>query len=317
MPVTLNLKRGIDLPVYQWLRFLPVTSAAGASMCTDVRGTNRFIYMLLGAANFWRYDTWTDSYQQLASPPSNSFAAGVSLAFDASRGAEGYVWLTAALTASPWHMFAYYDVAANTWTSRAAVSGLAAAFGTDADLCHTCSTYNAAGNDDYVYLIGNNSTTWYRFSITGNAWTAFTGAQLLPAAAGAGCSLMWAFGYNTDRLYYIRGTATAALYKFTISTSAWSADTTYGYKFETFTTGTVVAYDSLNRIYIVKDATHRIYYYQLDEDKLYVGGMFPYVSGTGIVGDGFVYIKTLDGAEYLCYRRHTGTEFWRMLIGWF
>jgi outer membrane protein assembly factor BamB len=128
---------------------------------------------------------------------------------------------------------------------------------------------------------------------------------------------MWAFGYNTDRLYYIRGTATAALYKFTIITSAWSADTTYGYKFETFTTGTVVAYDSLNRIYIVKDATHRIYYYQLDEDKLYVGGMFPYVSGTGIVGDGFVYIKTLDGAEYLCYRRHTGTEFWRMLIGWF
>jgi len=314
MPVTLNLKKGIDLPVYQWMRFLPVTSAAGASMCTDLRGTHRYIYMLLGAASFWRYDTWTDSYQQLTSPPTHLFAAGVSLCFDPSGGTEGYVWLSAPLGSSPWHVFAYYDIATNTWTSRAAVSGLGAAFGTDADLCHTCSTYNTAGNDDFIYLIGNNSTTWYRYSISGNSWTAMS--PVLPAAAGAGCSLIWAYGYNTDRLYYLRATATSALYIFTISTSTWSADIAYGYKFETFTTGTVVTYDGLNRMYIVKDATHRIYYYQLNEDKLYIGGMLPYTSGTAIVGDGFVYVKTPDGAEYLYFRRHSGTEFWRMLIGW-
>jgi len=60
-----------------------------------------------------------------------------------------------------------------------------------------------------------------------------------------------------------------------------------------------------------------IFYYQLNEDKMYPGGMLPYTSGTAIVGDGFVYIKTPDEAEFLYYRRHTGTEFWRMLIGWF
>lgn len=315
MPVTLNLKRGIDLPVFQWLRFLPVASAAGACMCTDKRGTDRFIYMLLGAASFWRYDVWTDSFQQLANPPTLSFVAGVALTFDPSRGTSGYVWLSAPLTASPWHMFAYYDVATNTWTSRTVVTGLVAAFGTDAALAHTCSTYNAGGNDDYIYLIGNNSTTWYRFSIAGNAWTAMS--PVLPAAAGAGCALVWTFGYNVDRLYFIRGVATSAVYYFTISVPTWSASIAYVPATETFTTGTVAAYDALNRIYVVKDATHRIFSYQLNEDRMYPAGFLPYASGTAIVGDKFIYVKTSDGAEYLYYGRHTGAEFWRMLIGWF
>lgn len=312
MAVTLNLKKTIDLPVYQWLRFLPVASAAGCSTTNDKRGTDRYIYFLLGATSFWRYDTWLDSYQQLANPPTMSFAAGVAMTYDPSRG---YVWLSAALTSSPWHMFAYYDTATNTWTSRNAVTGLGAAFGTDAALSHTCPSYNAAGNDDYIYLIGNNSTTWYRYSFSGNSWSTMSPA--LPAAAGAGCALVWAFGFNADRLYYLRGTASASLYYFTISTPAWSADTAYQPKTETFTAGTCVAYDGANRIFITKDATHRIYYYQLNEDKMYPGGYWPYLSGTAIVGDGLVYVKSEDGAEYIYYRRHTGTELWRMLIGWF
>lgn len=314
MPVTLNLKKGIDLPVFQWLRFLPVSSLAGATICADDRGTNRYIYMLLGAASFWRYDTWTDSFQQLANPPTLSFAAGVDLVFDPSRGTLGYVWLFAPLTASPWAMFAYYDIAANTWTSRNVPAGLAAAFGTDAYLAHTCSTINAAGNDDYIYLIGNNSTTWYYFSITGNSWTSMGTA--LPAAAGAGCALRWVFGYNTDRLYYIRGTATASVWYYSIATPGFTA-VTYQPATETFTTGTCTAYDTIKTIYIQKDATHRIYRLILDTLVMEPAGMLPYLSGAAIVGDGLVYIKTLDAAEFLYYRRHTGTEFWRMLIGWF
>jgi hypothetical protein len=315
MPVTLNLKKGIDLPVFQWLRFLPASSAAGACMCNDERGTDRFIYMLLGATSFWRYDTWTDSYQQLANPPTLTFAAGVAMTFDPSRGTAGYIWLFAPLNASPWCVFAYYDIATNTWTSRAVPSGLAAQWGTDTALSHTCSALYAAGNDDYIYLIGNNSATWYRYSISENAWTTMTPA--LPASAGVGCALVWTWGYNADRLYYLRGGGSASLYYFTISTSVWSADIPYVPKTETFTTGTSSAYDTLNRIYMQKDSTHRMYYYQLTEDKIYPAGMMPYASGTAIVGNGLVYVKTPDGAEYLYYRRQSGAEFWRMLIGWF
>jgi len=315
MAVTLNLKKGIDLPVWQWLKPLPAASAAGASIVNDKRGADRFIYVLLGAASFWRYDTWTDTFQQLANPPTITFAAGVAMTFDPSQGTAGRVWLFAPLSASPWAVFAYYDAATNIWTSRNVPAGLAAQWGTDASLSHTCSTYNASGNDDYIYLIGNNSTAWYRFSITGNSWS--TMSPVLPAAAGAGCALIWVFGFNSDKLYYLRGTATAALYVFTISTPAWTADVAYNPKTETFTTGTCCAYDSVKRIYIQKDATHRIYYYQLDEDKLLPANTVPYISGTAMVGDGFAYLKTTDGAEYLYYRRQTGTEFWRTLIGWF
>ena len=310
--VTLNLKRIIDLPIYQWLRFLPVASAAGACMCNDERGTDRYIYFLLSATSFWRYDTWTDTFQQLANPPTMSFAAGVTMCYDPSRG---YVWLSAPLTSSPWHMTAYYDTALNTWTSRANIAGLAAAFGTEASLCHTCSTYNVAGNDDYLYLIGNNGTIWWRFSVVGNAWSVM--ANALPAAAGAGCTIVWPWGFNTDRLYYIRGTATSAVYYYTIGVPAWSALIAYVPATETFTAGTCVAYCPNNRIFIVKDATHRMFYYQLDQDKMYPGGYWPYLSGAAIVGDGLVYVKSEDGAEYIYYRRHTGTELWRMLIGWF
>jgi hypothetical protein len=315
VPVTLNLKKGIDLPVFQWLRFLPAASAAGSCMATDKRGTHRFIYIIFSATGFWRYDTWTDSYEQLASPPSITFAAGVSMIFDPSRGAGGYVWLLAPLSSSPWCVFAYYDVAANAWTSRAVPAGLAAQWATDSCLAHTCTTYNAGGNDDYIYLIGNGSATWYRYSVVGNAWS--TMAPALPATALAGCHITWPWGFNVDRLYFFRGGASATLYYFTISAPAWSADVAYKPKTETFTTGACMTYDTLNRIYIVKDATQRMYCYQLDEDKMYPAGVWPYTSGTAIVGDALVYIKTVDGAEYLYFRRHSGTEFWRMLIGWF
>jgi len=313
MPVVLNLKKGIDIPVYQWVRFLPISSSAGATQCNDERGTDRFIYFLLGSSSFFRYDVWTDGFQQLANPPSHTFGAGVAMVFDPSRNR---IWLFAPLSSSPYCVFAYYDIEANTWTSRATPSGLTSQWGTDAALIHTCTSYNPDGNDDYIYLIGNNSTTWYRYSISANSWTTITPA--LPAAAGTGCALIWPFNYNADRLYYLRGGGSSSLYYFTLSSSTWSGDISYKWKFETFSTGTVTAYvPSQNRIYIVKDATHRMFYYQLNENALYPAGVWPYTSGTAIVGDGLSYVKTEDGAEFLYYRRHSAAEFMRMLIGWF
>ncbi len=305
-----NLKKGIDLPVWQWLRFLPTSASHGATACTDERGTNRFIYFLLGSTSFWRYDTWTDTFQQLANPPSLTFGQGVTMTFDPSRN---YIWLFAPLSSSPYNVFAYYDIANNTWVSRAAVSGLSSQWGTDAVLVHTCTSYNTAGNDDYIYLIGNSSTTWYRYSISANTWTTMTPA--LPASALSGCGLIWTFGFNADRLYYIRGGGTNSIYYFSISGNTWTT-LTYQPATETFTTGTTYAYDTLNRIYIQKDNTHRIFYLQLDENIMYPGPTAPYTAGSAVVGDGLIYIKTPDGAEYLYFRRHNSTEFWRTLIFW-
>lgn len=318
MAFTHNLKLGIDLPIWQWLRFLPATTAVGACQISDRRGTDRYIYMLFSVTSFWRYDTITDSYQQLASPNalggSGTWGAGTCMTFAPCQGTAGYIYLFNAYSTQ--NGFGYYDIAANTWTSRSTTS-LPATWGTDGMMSHVCTTYNAeAASNDFIYLIGNNSTTWYRYSISGNSWVASpTTIANLPAAAGAGCGIHWISGQSTDTLVYIRATTTTALYKYTISSNTWSADVAYLPKTETFTTGTQTVYESTNnRIWLQKDSTHRLYYYDVATDRIYPSGSIPYLSGTAIVGDGLAYIKTTDGAQFIYYRRQTGNELWRMLI---
>ena len=68
MAVTNNIKKVVDLPVWEWLRFQPTISAAGTCMCASDDGLDRYIYYLNGA-NFWRYDAWTDGWQSLATCP--------------------------------------------------------------------------------------------------------------------------------------------------------------------------------------------------------------------------------------------------------
>jgi hypothetical protein len=74
MALTNKLKNQIDLPVWEWLRMLP-TAATGGLSCSCTADTpiinatsGRYIYILINATNFWRYDTITDAYEQLASP---------------------------------------------------------------------------------------------------------------------------------------------------------------------------------------------------------------------------------------------------------
>jgi len=87
-----QLRKQVDLPVWEWLRFSPVvpTSGLSCSCVADYAGFNansgRYIYYLLNATNFWRYDTVTDTYLQLASPP-NAPVSSSSMRF---AGAQGY-----------------------------------------------------------------------------------------------------------------------------------------------------------------------------------------------------------------------------------
>jgi hypothetical protein len=87
-----TLQKQVDLPVWEWTRPLPVAATAGLSCVCNADNTDfnevsgRYIYMLLNATNFWRYDTVADSYQQLASPGLTPLTAS-SMQF---AGAQGY-----------------------------------------------------------------------------------------------------------------------------------------------------------------------------------------------------------------------------------
>ena len=68
MPLVNNLKKQVDLPVWEWTRFSPVAPTAGNSFsCTADNpllneSIGRYIYYMLNTTNFWRYDTITDTY---------------------------------------------------------------------------------------------------------------------------------------------------------------------------------------------------------------------------------------------------------------
>lgn len=68
MTLTINLKPQVDLPVWEWCRFAPMTTAAGTCTCSDESEGGRYIYYLAAATVFCRYDTITDAWQLLNAP---------------------------------------------------------------------------------------------------------------------------------------------------------------------------------------------------------------------------------------------------------
>jgi hypothetical protein len=85
---------------------------------------------------------------------------------------------------------------------------------------------------------------------------------------------------------------------------------------ETFTTGSMWAYDGADRVYVQKDATGRIFYFDIVKRELVNSGTVPYGMSTPILGNRMEIIKTEDGLKYLYVARHNGTEMWRTLIFW-
>ena len=90
MAVVNKIQKQVDLPVWEWCGFNPIgNSAAGSAMCTVDDGTARYIYYLQ-TTNFYRYDTWTDTWEQLASPLTTG-ATSAALKYSAFGGYRGQV----------------------------------------------------------------------------------------------------------------------------------------------------------------------------------------------------------------------------------
>ncbi len=71
MAITNNLKKQIDLPVWEWCRFAPSATNAVSSLTTGNTLSNRYLYYQ-SANLLYRYDTHTDTWHQLSSTPANT-----------------------------------------------------------------------------------------------------------------------------------------------------------------------------------------------------------------------------------------------------
>ncbi len=87
MAVTNLLKQQVDLPVFEWLRFAP-TATIGTSALASSDDKARYFYYLVGQA-LWRYDTYSDSWQECA-PPNTAPVTTAALKYSKYSGYRGH-----------------------------------------------------------------------------------------------------------------------------------------------------------------------------------------------------------------------------------
>ena len=271
--------------------------------------------------------TWGTDGKMVATTSHETFATGT-----ATAGAASTLTDTAkAWTVNQWAN-SQVRIAAGTGegqirtvaSNTATVLTVSAAWGTSPD---ATSVYVLSGNDDHIYLAGNNaSVTMYRYSLSANTWSALAPGVARAAAPSAGMSLNW--GSSTGDplwanesdirdgryLYSFRGGGTSALDRYDIAANAW-ATITYGPLAETFAVGS--SYDLRGRyIFIRKDATHRFFKLSIRGGLLEPLATNLYPDGGAVLGDK-LWVKQLDSSgsvAWLYSLTNSGTVLHRLML---
>lgn len=286
----------------------------------------------LAAGSFRKYDfatnTWTSltitglaatlgTDGKLVSTPAwidsgfNSFATGTATAGGASTLTNSAkTWATNQWTNSQIRISAgtglgqIRTIASNTAT----VITVSSAWTTAPD---ATSVYSIEGSDDFVYYLGNNAVTLYRYSISGNAWSTLSPGVARGAAPTAGMSAHWVWEaseadwtnesaiLNGRYIYSFRGGAGALLDRYDIAANSWSA-VTYSPLTETLTTGTKYTYKG-DYLYIQKDATGRWFRYDFPRASMDGWNTMLTTQGSAIVGDTSFDVTYTDGATKITY----------------
>jgi hypothetical protein len=189
------------------------------------------------------------------------------------------------------------------------------------------SQYHIEGNDDFIYLMGNNAVTLYRYSISANIWT-----TLAPVAARAGAPVVaasghWVFGVDGDtswadenaiingrRIYSFRGGGLVTLDYYDIAANTWVSGVPYAPAVETFGSGTKYVYQG-DFLYIHKDTTGRWFRYSIPESSMVGWSTNVYPGGAAVLGDtAFDVVEPETGVRFIQYILNTSTIVMRCMI---
>jgi hypothetical protein len=189
------------------------------------------------------------------------------------------------------------------------------------------SQYAIEGSDDFMYLLGNNAVTMYRYQISTNAWTTLAPGVARAAAMGAGGGANWICDAddptwtnesaikNGRYIYSFRGAASNLYDVYDIAANSWAAVAEYGFRAVTFTTGSCYDVDG-RHIIISKEATGRIFKFDVVTATLQPWTTIIYPNGAATVGDKTFVWTYVDGAtriEFFYYLGHTLTTLMRVM----
>jgi hypothetical protein len=195
-----------------------------------------------------------------------------------------------------------------TITANTADTLTVAAWATNPD---ATSTYAIEGNDNFLYYMGNNAITMYRYDIAANTWSTLSPVAARGGAPGAGMSGHWVHSVseadwtnesailNGRYIYSFRGAAGGLLDRYDIAGNTWAA-VAFAPATETFTTGTKYALHR-SRLYIQKEGTGRWLAYDFARSELFPWSTMLYPQGTAVVGDTAFDVVYKDGATEIEY----------------
>ena len=192
----------------------------------------------------------------------------------------------------------------------------------------TNSVYEITGNDDFIYLLGNNAVTMYRYSISGNTWTTLSPSVARSSAPGIGMGANWmpnasSFGWDDENsirngryIFSFRGAGTSTLHRYDIAANAW-AEILYPGQIETFTTGT--SYAVMDKcIYIRKESTSRMFQFNVTGNYMEPLTTTLYPESTAVLGDKMWGVKYKENGEtklkWLYWLGNTNNILHRILI---
>jgi len=192
------------------------------------------------------------------------------------------------------------------------------------------SVYVIEGNEDFLYLLGNNAVTMYRYSISANTWTVMAPTTARAAAAGLGMSAnvviktgdsVWADEnaiLDGRYIYSMRGGAGALIDRFDIAggtagAGAWANVVYQGA--EVFGGGSNASVDG-RYIYLRKDATNRFFKYSITGNYLEPLAVNLVSDSTALAGQK-IWVKSLDSTgtvKWLYALGNTLTTVYRMML---
>lgn len=198
------------------------------------------------------------------------------------------------------------------------------------------SQYAIEGNADFMYLLGNNAVTMYRYQVSTDTWTTLSPTAARAGAAAAGFSANWidnVSGWDNETLvnnlqaatlyrqngryiYSFRGGATSTLDVYDIAANTWVSGVAYGNQQETFTTGSSYV-DNDGQIYIHKEATNRYFKFDVGANLMTSLTTNYTVQGAAVVGNKLFMLPYNDGGTeilFLYALMHTGAILNRQLL---
>lgn len=172
------------------------------------------------------------------------------------------------------------------------------------------SVYAIQGNDDFMYYIGNNAVTMYRYAISTNTWSTLSPGVARAGAPVAGMSGHWVWGatetdwsnesaiLNGRYIYSFRGTG-ALIDRYDIAANSWAA-ITYSPATETFGAGSTYALVD-GDIFVSKESTGRYFRFKCATSEMDGWNTLLYPNGAALVGDTTFDATYFDGATEIHY----------------